>query len=60
VGNADQAHDNSEYVRRLLKQKCPEFAARMERVVWELACRCDDPSSESPTLELPPVWGVRV
>jgi hypothetical protein len=38
VGNADQAHQNSEYVRRLLKKKYPGFAAVLERVVWELTC----------------------
>ena len=50
MSNIDQAHQNSEYVRRLLKKKWPEFAADLERVVWELTCPCDAPSAESPTL----------
>jgi hypothetical protein len=41
VGNADQAHENSEYVRRLLKKKRPEFAAVLEHAVWELT-RCPE------------------
>ena len=53
MSNTDRAYQNSEYVRRLLKKKCPEFAAVLERVVWELTCPCDAPSAESPTLELP-------
>jgi hypothetical protein len=48
VSNTDRAHQNSEYVRRLLKMKWPEFAAVLERVVGELTCTCDAPSAESP------------
>jgi hypothetical protein len=40
VSNTDRAHQNSEYVRRLLKKKQPEFAAVLERVVGELTCTC--------------------
>jgi hypothetical protein len=54
VSNTDQAYQNSEYVRMLLKKKWPEFAAVLERVVWELTCTCDAPSPESPAFELPP------
>jgi hypothetical protein len=54
VSNIDQAYQNSEYVRRLLKKKWPEFAAALEQVVWELTCACDAPSAESPAFELPP------
>jgi hypothetical protein len=48
VSNTDRAHQNSEYVRRLLKKKWPEFAAVLERAVGELTCTCDVPSAESP------------
>jgi hypothetical protein len=54
VSNTDRAHQNSEYVRRLLKKKWPEFAAVLERAVWELMHTCDAPSAESPAFELPP------
>ena len=54
MSNIDQAYQNSEYVRRLLKKKWPEFAAALEQVVWELTCACDAPSAESPAFELPP------
>ena len=46
MSNNDRAHQNSEYVRRLLKKKWPEFAADLERVVWELTCTCDASSPE--------------
>ena len=36
MSNTDRAHQNREYVRRLLKKKQPQFAAALERVVWEL------------------------
>jgi hypothetical protein len=45
VSDADRANQNSEYVRRLLKKKWPEFAAVLERVVWELMCTCEAPSA---------------
>jgi hypothetical protein len=54
VSSTDRAHQNSEYVRRLLKKKCPEFAAVLERVVGELTRPCVAPSAESPAFELPP------
>ena len=53
MSSTDRAHQNSEYVRRLLKKKWPEFAAVLERVVWELTCPCVAPSAESPAFELP-------
>ena len=40
-----QAEENREYVRRLLKEKQPGFAAVLESVVRELACQmCPGPS----------------
>ena len=45
VSNTDRARQNSEYVRRLLKKKWPEFAAALEGVVRELACTCHTPSA---------------
>jgi hypothetical protein len=47
VSNTDRAHQNREYVRRLLKKKQPRFAAVLERVVWELTRTCEAPSAES-------------
>ena len=39
-----QAQDNREYVRRLLKERQPDFAVMLESVVRELACpRCPGP-----------------
>ena len=40
----DQAQQNREYVRRMLKEKQPEFAAVLELVVWELVPVSDAPS----------------
>jgi hypothetical protein len=51
VSITDRSHQNREYVRRLLKKKKPEFAAVLERVVWELTRTCDAPSAESPAFE---------
>jgi len=34
-----QARENREYVRRLLKERQPDFAAVLESVVRELACQ---------------------
>ena len=48
MSNTDRAHQNSEYVRKLLKEKWPEFAAVLERVVSELTLTSDAPSAESP------------
>lgn len=48
MSNTDRAHRNSEYVRRLLKKKWPEFAAVLERVVWELDVHHVQTSSVSP------------
>ena len=47
MSSTDRAHQNSEYVRRLLKKKWPEFAAVLERVVWELTdgATCKPPAS---------------
>ena len=45
---ADQAQEDREYVRRLLKQKQPEFAAVLEQVVWELTSTRDALSAGSP------------
>jgi hypothetical protein len=47
VSNAKRAHQNREYVRKLLKKKWPEFAAILEQAVWELMRTCDAPSAES-------------
>jgi hypothetical protein len=47
----DQARQNREYVRELLKKKRPEFAAVLEQVVWELTCPGDAPPAESPAFE---------
>jgi hypothetical protein len=44
VSNTDRAHQNREYVRRLLRKKQPQFAAALEWVVWELTRTCDAPS----------------
>lgn len=52
MSNTDRAQQNSEYVRRMLKKKSPEFAAVLERVVAELTCPGDAPSAESPAFEL--------
>jgi hypothetical protein len=39
-----QAQENREYVRRLLKERQPDFAAVLESVVRELACQmCPGP-----------------
>ena len=54
VSNTDRAHQNSEYVRMLLKKKQPELAAVLERVVWELTCTCHASLAESSAFELPP------
>jgi hypothetical protein len=51
VSTTDRASQNREYVRRLLKEEQPEFAAVLDRVVWELTCTCDAPSAESPAFE---------
>jgi hypothetical protein len=41
VSNTDRAHQNREYVRRLLKKKMPEFAAVLERAVADIDdCYC--------------------
>lgn len=50
MSNTDRAHENSEYVRRLLKKKWPEFAVVLERAVRELTCTGDAPSAESPAV----------
>jgi hypothetical protein len=34
-----RAQENREYVRRLLKERQPDFAAALESVVRELACQ---------------------
>jgi hypothetical protein len=41
VSITDRARRNREYVRRLLAENSPEFAAVLERVVWELAHESD-------------------
>ena len=51
MSTTDRASQNREYVRRLLKKKQPEFAAVLDRVVWELTYACDAPSAESPAFE---------
>jgi hypothetical protein len=38
VTSADRARENREYVRRLLRRKQPEFAARLEAAERELSC----------------------
>jgi hypothetical protein len=38
AAKTDRARENRAYVRRLLKQKQPEFAARLESLEAELAC----------------------
>ena len=48
MSTTDRTSQNREYVRRLLKKKQPEFAAVLDRVVWELTYTCDAPSAESP------------
>ena len=35
----DRARDNRQYVRRLLREKQPEFAALLESAEAELACQ---------------------
>ena len=51
MSTTDRASQNREYVRRLLKKKQPEFAAVLDRVVWELTYTCNAPSAESPAFE---------
>jgi len=51
VSTTDGASQNREYVRRLLDKKQPEFAAVLDRVVWELTRTCDAPSAESAAFE---------
>ena len=51
MSTTDRASQNREYVRRLLKKKQPEFAAVLDRVVWELTYTRDAPSAESPAFE---------
>jgi hypothetical protein len=51
VSITDRARQNREYVRTLLKKKQPEFAAVLERVVWELTCSGDAPAAASPAFE---------
>jgi len=36
VNSTDRARQNGDYVRRLLSEKLPEFAAVLDQVVWEL------------------------
>lgn len=43
VSVTDQAQQNREYVRRMLKEKQPGFAAVLELVVWELVPVSDAP-----------------
>jgi hypothetical protein len=38
AANTDQARENSEYVRRMLVEKQPAFAALLESLEAELAC----------------------
>ena len=51
MSTTNRASQNREYVRRLLKKKQPEFAAVLDRVVWELTYTRDAPSAESPAFE---------
>jgi len=45
-----QAQENREYVRRLLKERQPDFAVALESVVRELACRmCPGPPALPPS-----------
>ena len=59
MSNVDRAQQNREYVRRLLKEKRPEFAAVLEAVVWELTRTRDAPSAESPAFERGPMTASR-
>ena len=45
MNTTDRASQNREYVRRLLKKEQPEFAAVLDRVVWELTYTRDAPSA---------------
>ena len=38
AAGTDRARDNRQYVRRLLREKQPEFAALLESAEAELAC----------------------
>ena len=42
---SELARENREYVRRLLKEKQPEFAAMLELAVKELTTACPDIAS---------------
>ena len=49
MSDTDRALHNGEYVRRLLQKKWPEFAAVLERAVWEMACltiTCNQPDGD--------------
>ena len=51
MADARQARENQAYVRRLLQERQPEFAAALEAAVLEWAARdlsCQPPGTASP------------